>query len=75
MPRQSTNLYDPPTKGYYIYKSKVRYNKYNAQRKWPSGFTKTWTFYTLEEAMECLRNCPDEGNCQKLVHTWADMVV
>lgn len=74
MPRKTTtNLYQPPTPGYYVYASKTRFNKFNAQRKFPSGFVKTWTFYSKEEAIDCLNNCPPEDECRKAIHTWADM--
>jgi hypothetical protein len=57
-----SNLYTPRTKGYYIYKVKDRHDKFLCQRKFDSGFIKSWTYHTLEECIQQLNNCPSEND-------------
>jgi hypothetical protein len=66
MPRGSTrvNLYHPMTKGYSIYKVKDKHEKYLCQRRFESGFQKSWTFHSVNECLEKLRDCPDEEACR-----------
>lgn len=63
MPRVSTttNLYQPPTQGFFIYH--VRKNgdqRFSATRKYANGKTRSALVYSLEEARKFLDTLPDE---------------
>ena len=73
MPRiTNSNLYQPPTPGFYIYKSKTRFGKYNAQRRYEGGFVKTWTFYNVEDCYQKLNETANlqKEDLEKQIHSW-----
>jgi len=63
MVRNSTNLYFPQVKGYYIYKVKNRDSRYLCHRKFASGYVKSWLFYSVEECKNKLDTCVTEQDC------------
>jgi hypothetical protein len=54
MTRVSTNLYTPPTKGYYIYKIRFK-PKFTCQRRFDTGQQRSWICDTVEECLDKLR--------------------
>jgi hypothetical protein len=56
--KNTTNLYPTKREGYYIYKRGDRYDKWFAQKKWPSGERKSATFYSVEEAIAWIDALP-----------------
>jgi len=60
MTRVSTNLYTPPTKGYYIYKLRFK-PKYTCQRRLDTGQQRSWICDTVDECLDKLRAYDAEG--------------
>ena len=46
----TTNLYEPKTKGFYIYHQQKSESRYLAQRKYNDGHSKCGLFYSMEDA-------------------------
>jgi hypothetical protein len=56
------NLYEPRTKGYYIYKDKQRYEKWLGARIWPCKKKISACFYSADDAkrwIDTMASCPD----------------
>jgi hypothetical protein len=63
MPMSPTaaNLYQPPTKGFFIYHARKNGDqRWSANRKYSNGRTRSALCYSLEEAREFLDALPDE---------------
>ena len=54
----TSNLYPTQRKGYFIYKRKDRYERWMAQKKYPTGEKKSAMFYSVEEALAWIDALP-----------------